>query len=108
MASTNRDFDQWDRFANLLFLAYVRDRLGKAPRAWGTPPDYMALKLNHSSIWHTQQAESTRLAVARKNQFRDAMAAMPEVPSKADIRDLWDNAMRLAESDISAHLAASA
>jgi hypothetical protein len=101
MAIKNRTADQWHVLANQLFLDYVRTRLMRAPHAWGAFPVYGA------GIWRTQQSECTRLAVARKNEFAEAMAGMLEMPVPADIRDVWANAMSLAESDITAHLAAS-
>jgi hypothetical protein len=104
----NRSPADWAELANNLFLSYVRERLSRAPMAWGawgpTRPD---IPTRHTGIGlrNSPQAEATRIAVALKNQFVATMAAMPEMPGPAEVRDLWLNTMRRAESEIAERLA---
>jgi hypothetical protein len=111
--SKNRTAEEWAVFANQLFLAYVRERLGSTPTAWGAwgttrtvkEPPPIPSRHGAGKLEDFPQAHATSIALGYKNLFAVQMADFPSMPRGADIRDLWTTAMQRAESDIAAYLA---
>jgi hypothetical protein len=98
-AAQNRPADDWHLVCNRLFLAYVRDRLGRNPRAWGDFPPYGESPLRYA------QCGSTRIAVRYKNQCALDLTELPELPTGRYVREYFARCMAQAETDIAAALA---
>ncbi len=101
--------DDWDMAANRHLLSYIGKRVGAAPRAYGEGPSCEAMA--DPARKHLANADAdpkfitnVHTLVAYKNRWADMMRAAADqdgVPIDEQ-QEIWNECMRLAETEIAA------